>query len=48
MEANIQILADFVAKLPDFPEFMMSVGMVLLFAHGVKAGQAFWGVVNGH
>lgn len=40
VEANIQLIAEFLARIPDLPEYLLSLGMMLMFAHGVRAGQS--------
>lgn len=40
MEANIQAIAEFLARIPELPEYLLGLGMMLMFAHGVRAGQS--------
>lgn len=40
MEANIQAIAEFLARIPELPEYLLGLGMTLMFAHGVRAGQS--------
>lgn len=39
MEQNIQIIVDFIARVEDLPDFLLALGMMIMFAHGVKSGQ---------
>jgi hypothetical protein len=39
MEENIQLIADFLARIQDLPDFFLALGMMIMFAHGVKSGQ---------
>jgi G:T-mismatch repair DNA endonuclease (very short patch repair protein) len=40
---NVLFLVDFFSRLEGLPDFLMSFAMMLLFVHGVRAGQHFWG-----
>jgi hypothetical protein len=48
MESDVRLIAEFVSGLAGLKDFLLALGLMLMFCHGVSSGQRFGAIRNGY